>query len=81
VTSNNACEHGEQLIVLANSDDESDLYCCLLPRCEALRTCSSGFPIATRLSASLEGLNNSLPQSAGEAWPLAKMVKVTFRVT
>ena len=24
-----------------------DFYCCLLPRCEALRTCSSGFPIAT----------------------------------
>ena len=23
------------------------LYCCLLPRCEALRTCRSGFPIAT----------------------------------
>ena len=26
-----------------------DLYCCLLPRCEALRTCRSGFPIATKL--------------------------------
>jgi len=24
-----------------------DLYCWLLPRCEALRTCRSGFPIAT----------------------------------
>ena len=24
-----------------------ELYCCLLPQCEALRTCSSGFPIAT----------------------------------
>jgi len=24
-----------------------DIYCCLLPRCEALRTCRSGFPIAT----------------------------------
>jgi len=24
-----------------------DLYCCLLPRCEALRSCCSGFPIAT----------------------------------
>ena len=24
-----------------------DLYCCLLLRCEALRTCRSGFPIAT----------------------------------
>ena len=28
-------------------DCEHDLYCCLLPRCEALRTCRSGFPIAT----------------------------------
>jgi len=24
-----------------------ELYCCLLPRCEALRICRSGFPIAT----------------------------------
>jgi len=24
-----------------------DLYCCLLPQCAALRTCRSGFPIAT----------------------------------
>jgi len=24
-----------------------DLYCCLLSLCEALRTCRSGFPIAT----------------------------------
>jgi len=28
-----------------------DLYCCLLPWCEALRTCRSGFPIATGLTA------------------------------
>jgi len=25
-----------------------ELYYCLLPRCEALRTCRSGFPIATK---------------------------------
>jgi len=25
-----------------------ELYCCLLPQCEALRTCRSGFPIATQ---------------------------------
>jgi len=31
-------------------DCEHDLYCCLLPRCEALRTCRSGFPIATKWS-------------------------------
>ena len=29
-------------------DCEDDLYGCLLPRCEALRTCRSGFPIATK---------------------------------
>jgi len=25
-----------------------DLYCCLRPQCEALHTCHSGFPIATK---------------------------------
>ena len=25
-----------------------DPYCCLLPQCEALRTCRLGFPIATQ---------------------------------
>ena len=30
-----------------------DLYCCLLPQCEALRTCRSGFPIATISRAQL----------------------------
>ena len=27
------------------------LYCCLLPQCEPLRTCRSGFPIATATAA------------------------------
>jgi len=27
-----------------------ELYCCLLPQCEALRICRSGFPIATVVS-------------------------------
>jgi len=27
-----------------------DLYCCLLPQCEALRTCRSNFPIAIPLA-------------------------------
>ena len=53
VTSLNACEPGERLIVLTNSDDESDLYCCSLPRCKALRTCRSRFPIATPLDHGL----------------------------
>jgi len=25
-----------------------DIYCYLLPQCEALHTCQSGFPIATQ---------------------------------
>jgi len=27
-----------------------ELYCCLLPQCEALRICRSGFPITSRPS-------------------------------
>jgi len=34
-------------------DCEHDLYCCLLPRCEALRTYRSGFPIATLPNSTL----------------------------
>jgi len=30
---------------ISKRDCEHDLYCCLLPRCEALRTCRSGFPL------------------------------------
>ena len=29
---------------------QCELYCCLLPQCEALRICRSGFPIATPLN-------------------------------
>jgi len=29
-----------------------DLYCCLLPQCEASRACRSGFPIATTVRSS-----------------------------
>ena len=32
-------------------DCEHDLVCCLLPRCEALRKCRSGFPIATLVNS------------------------------
>jgi len=34
-------------LAYAKRDCEHDLYCCLLPRCEALRACRSGFPIVT----------------------------------
>jgi len=30
-----------------------ELYCCLLPQCEALRICPSGFPTATVTRSSL----------------------------
>ena len=35
------------LTVTTRVISSGDLYCCLLPQCEALRTCRSGFPIAT----------------------------------
>jgi len=35
------------LLVTTRVISLGDLYCCLLPQCEALRTCRSGFPIAT----------------------------------
>ena len=37
------------LTVTTRVISSGDLYCCLLSRCEALRTCRSGFPIATVL--------------------------------
>ena len=53
VTSNNACEPGEQLTVLPDGNDESDLvgWTLLLAATvwsEALPTCCSVFPIATK---------------------------------
>ena len=45
------CEEQKYICVVRTSNNRvissGDLYCCLLPRCEALRTCHSGFPIAT----------------------------------
>jgi len=35
-----------------------DFYCCLLPQCEALHTCRSGFPITT-IASSKPGLQNA----------------------
>jgi len=35
-----------------------ELYCCLLPQCEALRICRSGFPIATVQILMTEILND-----------------------
>jgi len=53
LTTNRMCEKNNTIIYVARAsnskrDCEHDLYCCLLPQCEALRTCCSGFPIATK---------------------------------
>ena len=46
------CEEQKYICVVRTSNNRvissGDLYCCLLPRCEALRICRSGFPIATK---------------------------------
>ena len=52
-TTNGMCGKNNTTICVARasiskSDCEHDFYCCLLPRCEALRTCRSRFPIATQ---------------------------------
>jgi len=36
------------LTVMTRVISLGELYCCLLPQCKALRTCCSGFPIATK---------------------------------
>ena len=51
-TTNGRCAKNNTHIYVARTSNNRvimacDLYCCLLPRCEALRTCRSGFPIAT----------------------------------
>ena len=51
-TTNRMCVKNNTIIYVARADNskrdyEHDHYCCLLPRCEVLRTCHSGFPIAT----------------------------------
>ena len=47
------CEEQKYMYVARTSNNRvissGDLYCCLLPQCEALRTCHSRFPIATLL--------------------------------
>jgi len=51
-TTNGMCVNNNTIIYVARAsnskrDCEHDLYYCLLPQCEALRICRSGFPIAT----------------------------------
>jgi len=52
-TTNGMCAKNNTHIYVARTSNDRviaahDLYCCLLPQCEALRTCCSGFPIATK---------------------------------
>ena len=52
-TTNGMCVKNNTIIYVARAsnrkrDCEHDLYCYLLPQCEPLRTCRSGFPIATK---------------------------------
>jgi len=51
-TTNGMCVKNNTIMYVARTsinrvNSSGDLYCCLLPQCEALRTCHSGFPIAT----------------------------------
>jgi len=50
-TTNGICAKNTHIYVARTSNNRviaaHGLYCCLLPQCEALRTCRSGFPIAT----------------------------------
>jgi len=53
----NVGEEKQYLLVAQTSNNRvitaCELYCCLLPQCEALRTCCSGFPIATAVVLSV----------------------------
>ena len=66
-TTNGMCVKNNTIIYVARAsnsiskrDCEHDLYCCLLPWCEALRICRSGFPIASAASVRRPVANNSL---------------------
>ena len=54
ITTNGMCVKNNTIMYVARTSNNrvissGDLYCCLLPRCKALRTCRSGFQIATVL--------------------------------
>ena len=56
---NGMCVKNNAIIYVARAsnskrDCEHDLYCCLLPRCEALHAYRSVFPIATKWSTSTD---------------------------
>ena len=66
-------------------DCEHDLCCCLLPRCEALRTCRSGFPITTlallKVFADVVNFCDKENSCISAAVPSAKFVMITLQET
>jgi len=92
-TTNGMCVKNNTIIYVARAsnskrDCEHDLYCCMLPRCEALRTCRSGFPIATVATAvcftqskpcfSMNWFNVSTMAWAVEQTPTLRQHKLTM---
>jgi len=62
-TTNEMCaKNNTHIYVVRTSNNRviaaHDLYCCLLPQCDALRTCRSGFPIATVTMVPLKSREN-----------------------
>ena len=63
-----------------------ELYRCLLPQCEALRICRSGFPIATEYLASCVYTKSShlilsaLTEGCPWSWPLINLIKHNFNL-
>jgi len=67
----------EQAIIVIAAHD---LYCCLLPQCEALRTCRSGFPIATHSSAGVGNLRPAWTFDMARMKIFVTLVRVQRRV-
>ena len=65
------------LMVTTRVISSGDLYCCLLPQCEALRTCRSGFPIAT-VSWNIFWLNPFYPSWCMQIKVLNKIWEMIF---
>jgi len=57
-----------------------ELYCCLLPQCEALRICRSGFPIATVLGIIYTRTNTKLHTTVNTEKPPRMMSKQCMSV-
>jgi len=72
----NVCKEQHHIYVARTSNNRviaaCELSCCLLPQCEALRTCRSGFPIAT---VSTDAAGNLMLRSAKDAAVLGWIVR------